>query len=230
MPVYTLAQTHYGMQKVEVEIALVRGLPTMEFLGRPDSSIKETAKRLKMAFHRAGWNWPHHQQILVNLKPASLKKQSSGMDLAITVALKIAQGEWSSDMFPPDCIFYGEIDFEGRVLAPADLAESWQDNSMIVSGRDLPSQLKGYCLEKLEDPLDLKLQQPKPFSEKLKAPEINKSLRFSKQAADLLKICAVGEHHVLLCGAAGAGKSFWVQTLWRLLPEPRYEEFIRSQY
>ena len=53
---------------------LLPGLPEVKFSGLADMAIRESATRLKSAFQANGFKWPGRQQIVVNLSPASIKK------------------------------------------------------------------------------------------------------------------------------------------------------------
>ena len=86
MKIYSFCEDRDGFQTVEVELALWPGLPSIQFLGLPDSHIKEASLRIKSAIRSAGYQFPIAQQIVVNLKPTALKKSSRGIELAVALA------------------------------------------------------------------------------------------------------------------------------------------------
>ena len=71
---------------VEVELTLWPGLPSIQFLGRADQHLKESALRIKSAIRACGYDYPKASQILVNLRPSHIKKTSRGLELAVAAA------------------------------------------------------------------------------------------------------------------------------------------------
>lgn len=229
MAIFSLTQTPLGLQTVEVEVQFVRGLPSLQILGRPDAAIKECALKLKTAFQNMGWEWPHTQQIVVNLKPAHLRKESSGLDLAIALGIREKQGAYPQSK-EGSVLAYGEVDLQGNVSAPKEL-QFWDKDTPYplltgVSEQDFHFDIyQASHLSEVEEPA---LKCAKEFHSWLKVPKL-KDFFFSKKAARLLEITASGEHSVLLAGAAGSGKSTWAEALWSMMPPPEAKEFLKSR-
>lgn len=231
MNIFSFTQDGNKIIPVEVQLSLIPGLPQVQFTGLPDMAIKESVMRIKSAIRSQGFEWPKTRQMIINLRPAHLKKSSQGVELAIACALlwKTKQMSPPADMSSPFYI-YGELSLDGTVSAPDD----WES---------LPAQKEGILTGVIEKenylcPLfqvsSLKdLEQPtviprKPLTALLQKPPIP-DICFSEQSAFILAVTAVGEHPLLLAGEAGSGKSTLSEHLPYLLPPPSLSEFQQSR-
>ena len=77
---------------VTVEVDISAGLPSLDIVGLPNQSVKESRERVKAAIRNSGFEFPM-RRIVVNLAPADLRKQSSGLDLAIAIGILEASGQ-----------------------------------------------------------------------------------------------------------------------------------------
>ena len=79
--------------RVEIEVhATSHGeMQSMAIVGLPDASVRESRDRIRAALTSCGLTMPYGETI-VNLAPADLKKEGSGFDLAIALAILAAQG------------------------------------------------------------------------------------------------------------------------------------------
>ena len=71
---------------VEVESDIISGLPSFTIVGLPDSSIKESRDRVRVALINSGYRFPAGR-ITINLSPADLKKEGTQLDLPIAISL-----------------------------------------------------------------------------------------------------------------------------------------------
>ena len=230
MRVFSYTQNDGQIQKVEVEISLISGLPQVHFTGMADATIKESILRVKSAIRNQGFEWPKTKQMIINLRPAWLKKSSKGLDLAIACALlwKTKQVSTPQGMNSPYHV-YGELSLEGLVSVPTDWESLPSSKGGILTGEVFQtnyfsplfqvSELKG-----LEKP---NLVVEKPISDIFEPPKW-KNLNFSENQALLLKVCALGEHSLLLAGEAGSGKSTLSEQILPLLAPPKPEDFKSS--
>lgn len=87
----------YGIEGiiVGVEADVQTGLPSFEMVGLAASSIRESKERVRSALINSGFTWPRGR-LTVSLSPADWKKDGSGLDLPIAVAILIA-----SEQMPP---------------------------------------------------------------------------------------------------------------------------------
>lgn len=98
---------------VEVEVDIGGGLPQFSVVGLPDATVRESRDRVRAALKNTGFTFPV-KKITVNLAPAGLKKEGSGLDLAIAVGILIAE-----EILPPESVqkkvLVGELSLDGRV-------------------------------------------------------------------------------------------------------------------
>ena len=231
MKVFSFAKDGNQMLTVEVEINLIPGLPQVQFTGLPDTVIKESIMRIKSAINAQGFEWPKTRQIIINLRPAYLKKSSQGLELAIACALlwKTKQIEPPSQIKPPFYI-YGELSLDGKVSMPNDWQALPAKEEGIITG--WTNETNYLCpLFQMKTLLDLKnptLVKHQPLNKLMQQPSIP-NIFFSKEAADILSIIATGEHSTLLAGEAGSGKSTLAEHLFYLLPPPSLCDFSVSR-
>ena len=71
---------------VSVEADISLGLPSLSLVGYLSSSVREAGDRVRTALKNSGYGLPP-RRITVSLSPADVRKDGSGFDLAIAVAL-----------------------------------------------------------------------------------------------------------------------------------------------
>jgi hypothetical protein len=65
---------------MEVEVALLPGLPSFEIVGMGDSVVRESRNRIRAAVRVSGFDFPHGR-IIASLAPAWVRKEGSAFDL-----------------------------------------------------------------------------------------------------------------------------------------------------
>ncbi len=98
---------------VEIEVDLAQGLPGITIVGLPDSSVKESKERIRSALKNSGFHFPM-KKVVVNLAPADLKKEGSGFDLAIAIAL-LSEMKIVSRESLKEKAFIGELSLDGSI-------------------------------------------------------------------------------------------------------------------
>jgi magnesium chelatase family protein len=98
-------------QLVRVEVDISNGLPAFDIVGLPAVAVKEAKDRVRSALKNSGFQFPL-QRITVNLAPADLRKEGSGLDLPIAVGILAAMGEIDSALLT-NYVFVGELSLEG---------------------------------------------------------------------------------------------------------------------
>ena len=96
---------------VTVEVDIADGLPSYTLLGLPDAALSESRDRVRSALTNSNELWPN-RKVTVSLSPAWLPKSGPSFDLAIAVALLIA------NQTLPNCedtVFLGELSLDGKV-------------------------------------------------------------------------------------------------------------------
>lgn len=97
---------------VDVQVDISNGLPYLEIVGLPDTSIREAKERVKSAIRNCSEEFPS-RRIIVNLAPADTKKEGSIFDLAIAIGILNATGRIAKDL--KDTVFIGELSLDGTL-------------------------------------------------------------------------------------------------------------------
>ncbi|MEG1346181.1 MAG: magnesium chelatase domain-containing protein, partial [Acidaminococcaceae bacterium] len=90
----TYGETTCGVngEQIIVEVDIANGLPAFEIVGLPDTAIKESRERVRAALKNSGFRFPT-TRITVNLAPADLKKDGSGLDVPIAIGILCSSGQ-----------------------------------------------------------------------------------------------------------------------------------------
>ena len=76
---------------IEVEVDYTNGLPGMTIVGLPDAAVQESRERVQTAVKNAGLHFPRHR-IVVNLAPATVRKEGPSYDLPIALGVIVLAG------------------------------------------------------------------------------------------------------------------------------------------
>ena len=105
---------------ITVEVDISQGLPVFDMVGLPNQSVKEARERVRAAIKNSGYEFPM-RRIVVNLAPATIRKSSAGLDLAIALGVLIASGQIKGrkaniSALLNTCLFMGELALDGSLL------------------------------------------------------------------------------------------------------------------
>ena len=98
---------------VEVEVDYTNGLPGVTIVGLPDAAVVESRERVQTAVKNAGLHFPRHR-IVVNLSPASIRKEGPAYDLPIALGVILLAGFLPHDSIE-NTIVIGELSLDGMV-------------------------------------------------------------------------------------------------------------------
>src|SRR5512140_847213 len=98
---------------VEVEVDYTNGLPGMTIVGLPDAAVQESRERVQTAVKNAGLHFPRHR-IVVNLAPATVRKEGPSYDLPIALCVIVLAGFLPHDKVE-NTIVVGELSLAGAV-------------------------------------------------------------------------------------------------------------------
>ncbi len=220
-------------QVVSVEADLANGLPGTTVIGMGDTAVQQARDRVKAAVVNSGQKWPE-RRITLALSPASLRKQGSGFDLAIAVAVLAAAGVVSLGT-SSQTVWIGELGLDGGVRAvrgvlPAlfaarragfrsavvplgNVAEAALVDGLTVAGAatlgEVVAHLKG--VDVLTGP-GVRVPSDPPA-----VPDMADVLGQPEGRA-ALELAAAGGHHLSMVGPPGAGKTMLAARLPGLLP------------
>jgi magnesium chelatase family protein len=98
---------------VEVEVDITQGLPGIDIVGLPDAAVNESRQRVYSAIKNAGLPYPR-RRIVVNLAPASVRKEGPAYDLPIALGVVLM-----SELVPAEAVagalVVGELSLDGSV-------------------------------------------------------------------------------------------------------------------
>lgn len=227
---------------VEVEADITRGLPAFNIVGLPDSSIKESKDRIRVALINSSFKFPPGR-ITVNLSPADLKKEGTQLDLPIAISLLTSMGVIKN--FADDFCFLAELSLDGRLMPVRGAL------AMVISMRDLGikkfvvaednkkecaiiNDVEIFPFEKLIDLVEFLNLESAKEAYKLPLSEFVEE-KYDMDFADLkgqenlkraLEIAASGGHNLLMIGPPGSGKTFSAKHLPTILPNMDFEEKV----
>ncbi|MGH7765208.1 MAG: YifB family Mg chelatase-like AAA ATPase [Candidatus Dormibacteraceae bacterium] len=222
-------------RRIEVQADFGAGTPGFALVGLAAMSVKEARERVRSAVKNSGLEFPQ-RRLTVNLAPAELRKDGSGLDLPIAVAIALAR----ADKPPPArSAFLGELALDGavrhvdgilvaarglrklgyeRIFVPtADAVEA-----ALVEGIEvIPCSTLAAVVSHL---LGAEPIAPAPHVEPAADPVVDgpeqdlSEVHGQEEAKRALEVAAAGGHHMLLSGPPGAGKTMLARCLPGILP------------
>src|SRR5512136_1140990 len=98
---------------VDVEVDTGLGLPGMTIVGLPDAAVQESRERVQAAVKNTGIEFPR-KRIIVNLAPASVRKEGPAYDLPIALGVLVMMGKLPRAACD-DALVVGELSLDGSV-------------------------------------------------------------------------------------------------------------------
>ena len=235
---------------VHVEVFGMGGIPGMEIIGLPDTSVRESRDRVNAAIINSGYNVVA-RRITVNLAPADMKKEGPSFDLPIAVGVMsvMEQLHCAVDFDADSTVLFGELSLDGRVrpvngalpmvisakengIRDIIMPEENAQEAACIEGMNIyPVSTLQQVIRHIEGTEKILPQKQISYNEIIRERPITtdmSQIRGQEAAKRALEVAASGGHNMLMIGVPGSGKTMLARCLPGILPPLTFEESLET--
>jgi magnesium chelatase family protein len=233
---------------VEVEVDISPGaLPKTILVGLAEAAVKESTHRIERALVNSGYGRPM-DRVVINLSPADLPKDAASLDLPIALGLLVSDGQVEQDP-EVNAVYVGELALDGSLrpvkgvlsmaLAARDAGKSHivvpaanAREAAVVEGIDVISvdmlaEAVGFLTGSLPlEPVSFSWDHARLDYGQYDVDYVD--VKGQEMAKRAVTVAASGNHHILLIGSPGTGKTLLSQRISTILPELEPEESLET--
>jgi len=237
---FTYSRIGMNCNKVEVEVDIKKGLPSIMIAGLLSQEVKESKERVRPAILNSGFDFPV-KRITINLSPAEVLKTGAHYDLSIAIAILKANG--LIEDFNKKIAYFGELNLSGdikwvRGILPMVIdalnegfekifvpMENYFEVAFLNKNNIFPVDSINDVVEKLNDD---KFEFDCPDLSLIEKNNIGdySDIMGQKELVEAFKIAAAGNHHMIIVGPPGAGKTMGAGRLPTIMPDLKNDEII----
>ncbi len=244
---FSAAVNGLEVNTVTIEVSLTNGV-MYHFTGLGDEAVREGRDRIAAALQNNGFRFPK-ADITVNMAPADLRKEGSGFDLPLAIAILAANGNVTSDCLD-QFMMVGELSLDGSLqpvkgaLPIAIRARKEHFKALIVPSQNareaaVVNNLEVYGMDNILDVISLVsgTRQFEPVFVDTRKEFYEHQYKFDLDYSDVrgqenvkraLEVAAAGGHNLIMIGPPGSGKSMMAKRLPSILPPLSLSESLET--
>lgn len=231
-------------RRITVETESSGGLPYVELVGHPGTTVLESRNRVKSAVISSGYPFPRGK-VTVNLAPAGIRKNGSHLDLPIAIGILGSQFCVDPNRVE-DTAFFGELALDGRVngiegllpmllcLAERRINRAFVPLSnfceaVLAENIDIvPVETLSECVEIIKGERRPRkgLSVQRDTSERVDSRMDFADVRGQDNAKRAICIAVAGNHGLFMKGGPGCGKTMLARRIPGIMPLMNGREII----